>query len=265
MSLVAHRSFAQEAPFKEPSTSEPSAERLHSESKIQSKETLESAVVLFGHNLTPTTYTLKKDQATVGFYAFAYGITDNWFIGTSPWIDLDYNMPMINTRIGLLNDSDKFRVSLDASYFKTFHFGNDKFQQESIFARLIASRKISENYIIHGSFGYQYFWEDSYPYSLRLSPTNGDRYTTSLSTLHEINFSRSFGIFAEIGLLGLNYASRYLHWGLSGFIKWPAVLLQIGLSQSRSLGPVHFVNPVSDYWYERQVVLHPEIQLQFYF
>jgi hypothetical protein len=223
-----------------------------------------SSPILLGHNLTPTSYTLSKTQTTVGTYAVAYGVTDFWTIGTSPWLDYAYNMPAINTRLNLLKNSEGLIVSTDVSYFKTFPYANNLFQQESLFARVIVSKMLSEFYTLHNSFGYQYFWDDTRPFSLRLISGNGDRYNTSVSTLHELRLFKNMGVLGEFGVIGLNYATQYLHWGASGYFKWSWGMVQFGLSQSRSMGAVHYVSSTEYYWYTKHAVYHPEFQLQTY-
>ena len=114
--------------------------------------------LLLGHNFTPTSYTLPGRKLTFGNYALAYGITDSWTIGTSPWLILSYNMPMLETKFGFCLDSFIQRLSIDANYFKTFSYGRSLFQQESTFVRVTGSHRFSEAYTLHLSLGHQYFF-----------------------------------------------------------------------------------------------------------
>lgn len=218
--------------------------------------------VLWGHNLTPTTYTLKKNQVTAGTYVLGYGVTDNFMICTSPWIDLLYNMPSIDGRY-LIAEIKDFRFLLDVSYFKTFQYLRNVYQQNSTFVRAVASQRFSSFYTIHEAFDYQYFWDETVPYSL--DPTPGFQYTTSVSTLHEIHWFKHIGTFLEAGVLGLNYNTPYLHLGASAFGTWKNWMFQIGVSRSSSMGMEYAITNNYGYWYLSRVLWHPEIQLQAYF
>jgi hypothetical protein len=220
--------------------------KLETPKAVSSTYDLETPVLL-GHNLTSTSYTLKKNQLTVGTYLVGYGITDSFMISTSPWIDLLYNMPMINARY-LVTQLDDFRVLVDANYFKTFPYLRNMYEQNSTFARIVASEKFSSFYTLHGSFGYQYFWDENAPYSL--DPTPGNQFTTSLSTLHEMHWFKHAGTFFEAGVLGMNYPTPYLH---------------LGVSRSNSMGMEYAVTNNYGYWYLSRVLWHPEVQFQAYF
>lgn len=234
--------------------------KLRAEKQTPSFRNTLDDITLLGHNLTPTTYVLKKGQITLGSYAVGYGVTDFWTIATSPWFDVGYNMPMINSRF-LLFSREGLQVGTDVSYFKTFHFGTDRYSQESSFLRITASQKFSRTYTIHISLGYQYFWDDQYAYSIRTYPGNGDAYTTSLSSLQEIRFNSRDGMFFETGLLGLNYVTVNLHAGISVFHAWNGGLLQLGFSRTNSMGAVKY----NKYYSQDLVIFHPEVQLQTYF
>ena len=218
--------------------------------------------VLWGHNLTPTTYTLKKNQVTAGTYVLGVGLTDSLMICTSPWIDVLYNMPSIDGRF-LAIDSNDFRFLIDVSYFKTFEFLRDAYEQNSTFIRLITSQKFSNFYTAHASFDYQYFWDETQPYSL--DPTPGFQYVTSISTLHEMHWFKHFGTFLEAGVLGMNYTTPYLHLGASAFGTWKNLMVQVGVSRSSSMGMEYVSGPNYGYWYLSRILWHPEIQLQAYF
>lgn len=221
-----------------------------------------SNLPLLGHNLTPTSYTIPEGHFTPGTFAVAYGITGDWSIGTSPWIIAAYNMPMIESKFGFRTDTFFQHASLDLNYFRTFEYGFNFYKQESTFVRLTGSHRFSETYTLHISAGHQYFFDDTKPYSLRLIPGNGSRTNLSLSTLNEFHlFAKGLGVFAEVGLMGLNYSVPWLHTGLSAFYYRNWGLFQLGVSRTVSLGRVpYYVNagPVTvAYW-------HPEIQIQFF-
>ncbi len=220
-----------------------------------------SSPMLAGHNFTPTSYTLKNKQITLGTYVIGFGITDNWTVGTCPWLLTAYNMPMIETKYAIQTDSFFQRVSLDANYFKTFAYFKNLYKQESVFIRLTGTHRFDELYALHVSLGYQYFFDDEHPFSLRLIPGKATPVNLNLTTLSEFQLSPHFGAFAEFGLAGLNYSVLWLHTGLSGFYKWDWGMAQLGFSRTVSLGQVPYYTNGDT---AQVVYWHPEIQLQFF-
>jgi hypothetical protein len=162
-------------------------------------------------------------------------------------------MPLISTKLAFRGGSVLQRISVEGIYFKTFPYGLDLYTQESFFGRLTGTHEFGAAYRLHASVGYQYFIDDSRPYSLRLDSGNQDRFNLSFGLLHEIHFFRRAGIFLETALLGLNYVSPYLHVGASAFYEWSWGVLQLGLSRSTSLAD-------SEDW-----TVHPEAQIQTFF
>lgn len=220
-------------------------------------------VKTLGHNLTPTTYTLSKGEITAGTYALGYGLTDELSIGTSPWLAYDYNMPMVQMKYGTPGFWEGSRIAADLNYFKTYPYGENLYDMKAAMTRLGASYDVSSPYTLHAVLGIAYYWNDAKPFSLRLSPRNRDRYTLSLSTLHETRLTGNFGIMTELGMLGLNYLHPYLHWGTSLFVKWSFGYLQVGVSHS-----ITRFRESLDYgggsFELTDEVYHPEIQLQFF-
>ena len=220
-------------------------------------ETANSKITLLGHNLTPTTYSLPQGKFTAGTYALAYGVTDHWTIGTSPWFDVLYNMPTVVNRISFTLNTFIERLNVELHYFKTFPYGLNRYIQESFFARVTGSHKFTAAYTLNVSAGYQYFFVDTRPYSLRLISGKSTPYNASVSTLSEIRLLDRFGVFLEMGVLGLNYSVPYLHLGASAFYHWDWGFFQFGFSQTSSMGEVPLYGPI--------VYVHPEIQLQTFF
>jgi hypothetical protein len=214
---------------------------------------------LIGHNFTPTSYTLPKGHLTAGNYAVAYGLTDELTIGTSPWMIVAYNMPMIEVKYGFETRGFLQRLSFDFNYFKTFQYGFNRLQQESTFLRVTATHKFTSWYTLHLCAAHQYFIDATRAFSLRLIPGNGSRTNLQFTTLNEFHVTRNIGFFVELGLVGLTYSVPWTHWGLSAFVSGNWGLFQFGLSRTASLAPV----PVTgDGWLANFTFGHPEIQLQ---
>ncbi len=231
----------------------------------------------FGHNVTATSYTLPKGHASVGNYFLAYGLTDEWMIATSPWLAINYNMPMIGLKFSSADSLVSSRLSLEVAYLKTYDYGLDWYHQESWLNRLTLTYVINPSYRVHVGFGFQYFLEDRAPFSLRPPSLTKTPVTTSLSALQEIQLTQSTGMFIESGILGANYPNPYGHLGLSGFIRWSNAFLQLGASTSIPLGGSATAQDTG-YWkkpwkniygeyhssiyFSNPVAVHPEIQLQ---
>ena len=236
-----------------------------------------SAEPLLGHNLTPTSNTLNAGQTMIGTYAIAYGFTDSLTVGTSPWLIVQYNMPAISVKYAFPVNEVITRLQIEQLYLKTFDFGWDRYKQESIWTRITASHRFDEHYTLHVNYGFQYFWDDTVAFSMRPTPVHHTPVTMSFSTLSEISFTDQFGIFAEAGILGLNYSNKYLQVGLSGFWKWSTGYIQLGVSRSYEIGPEYttladYTEWTNMYGVDRHSIFkytrnpfHPELQLEFLF
>jgi len=213
-----------------------------------------------GHNLSATSETLEKGEVSLGNYFVGAGITDNLTIATSPWLIINYNMPMITAKF---NHQTKFdylkQFGFDFSYFKTSSYGMDIFSQESIFSRMIGTFEIGSRYRAHVNFGFQYFFNDDRPFSLRPRDLGSDGEllsdeptTISISVLNEISIIDDFGIFVETGVLGTNYKNPYGHIGGSIYYNTERLHLQVGVSYS-----------FQTKYNVGNNILHPEIQVQY--
>lgn len=232
------------------------------------------AETLLGHNLTPTTSTLHRGEIMAGTYALAVGLSDEWTVGTSPWLLWMYNMPALSTRFGFETGGFFDHVTLEQLYFKTFKFGYDMYRQESTWTRVTASRRYNHFYTLNANLGLQYFWNDQVPFSMRPIPTNRTPITWSTGILHELHFTESWGAFLETGLLGFNYPNRYAHVGLSGFYQWSKGYVQLGISKTMPIGPDRIQISQFEIWendagvwrasvYRKNAApIHPEIQVQ---
>lgn len=131
------------------------------------------------------------------------------------------------------------------------------------------------------NFGYQFFWDHTYPYSFIPGDYRGNA-VLSTSVLNEIHFNPHWGSFLEAGILGINYGDEgpdpvsaqvehhvtpFLHFGISVFYTSDNWLIQLGAS--RSQGTISTTKPNPNRWIEpddgNEVIFHPEIQLQWVF
>ena len=214
--------------------------------------------ILIGHNLTPTSYVLPEGEFTLGTYAVAYGVTERWTLATSPWLIINYNMPVITSKLLLFGLEGPQSLTLETSYFKTFPYLMNMYEQESFFVRLIATQRFTSYYALHFCGGIQYFINQHIPYSLHINKHQTGHMTTSFSMLNELFFTQQLGFFLEAGVLGLNYPEPYSHLGASVFLRFQTWMIQAGISVSSIIGEP---NPFT-YHGQRQLI-HPEMQLQF--
>ena len=221
--------------------------------------------ILFGHNVTPTSYTLSKGTSSVGIYAIAYGVTDHLMLATSPWIDYDYNMYNAHLRYGG-KIADGQRLTFGLSYFKTYQSPISHYQQESVTTQLIHSIDVSPVYTLHTVATYMYYFDDTNPYSLRMESFNSDPYELILSTLHEARLSDHIGLCGEIGMLGLNYVYPYVHYGASMNFIGKNWMVQAGVSHTFHPGLTYDGRTYAEGASSKQTdAVHPEMHAQIYF
>jgi hypothetical protein len=237
----------------------------------------EKPVELIGHNLTPSVYTLHKNQFTLGNYTLAYGLSENILVATSPWLYTNYNMQswVIKSR-GTIGDN---YWGLQIGYFKTLRVPPNVFDMEAYGVWAVHQLKIQDNYSFTYGFNILQFINDNVPFSLRRASFDSNKTQISLVTLHEFNVNKHYGFLAEIGIIGPDYVYPNLHWGFSLHYRNSWFLGQLGLSSSGLLsrlgqqnvsinytaGHGQTIQQEYDEYYKSTVVPHPEIQIQFYY
>lgn len=224
--------------------------------------------ILFGHNLSPTTYTLKKGVYSVGNFVAGLGVTDNLTLGVSPWMYTSYNMYSFIGRYGVRLDDDH-RLGIQAAYFKTDHINADYYQMEATSVWATLSQRLAPYYVIDFVCNYMYFFDETIPFSLRRDPHNNQPWQVSLTTLQEIRLPAGFGLSAELGVLGLNYALPQAFFGASMNWRNEWLLVQLGYSQNTTVTGANRLYTsdqaasMRDSNDDRD--MHPEIHLQAFF
>ncbi len=242
-----------------------SAESLQIENNTPNQKT-----ILFGHNLSATTQTLKKNTWSIGNYVLVYGITDNLTLATSPWMLNSYNMYSAVLRYRKpLSENKDFGVQI--SYFKTEQILSDFYQMEALSLSGIYHYKFNFLFSTYLNFNYMYFWDETAPFSLRPEPYNDQAWQYSVSLLNEVKLYKKFGTLFEFGILGLNAGKSRAHLGVSFHYRGEQWLFQLGSSfsaipigiekaytqkQAKALSE----DPSGD-----QFMVHPEIQIQYFF
>jgi hypothetical protein len=225
-----------------------------------------SEPLFIGHNLTPSTEVIGKNKATLGNYALGFGLTENIFIATSPWILYSYNTANIHVKYSQPL-TPKTTAGLFVSYF-------DSYDSESLMGSGPAgtgpgyspfaagampsassitpgtNRYQWTNYSVHGLYSYRYdtgttqyfnlkysyFLNDEMPYSLRMDPGDDSiRDQIDLSTLVKVHVEDNVSLAFEGGLLGANYKNPYAHMGASLVVQDSDWLLQVGASYTAPL------------------------------
>lgn len=276
--------------------------------------------ILIGHNVTPTTDMLKSGVVTVGTYAVGYGLSDSFFVATSPWIWGSYNTANVHLKWGQ-RISNSSRISLFASYFESYEStpflrnagtlnGNpggtrpgrggpntppssgsggttiytalERYQWKSASAHALYSYDTDSGKTFYFNLHYAYFWNDDFPYSIRMDPGDDKiRNQVDFTTLTKIPMSDEWLFLFEFGGLGLNYLYPYMQAGASIAYKSPSWLVQLGasytaqfaeLNKSTAWSPGRYdsrahttENGQTYYFRYLQTALHPEIQIQFFF
>ncbi len=242
-----------------------------------------------GHNLSTNGRTLKKKQASIGTLFFAYGLTDNWTIGTSPFVYQTFGMLNLMSRVGF-RLSKNHRLSFDYAYFKTIRGREVTYEDECYFDetnqvetcygpqtylygfwmeavnfKATYSYQAAKYYRFNTTASYFYYFDDREPFSFRMDPANGDPYTINLTTLHELRLYDQLFFNFEIGVWGFNYQYPYLHTGAT--LNFQLENWLIGLGGSTTYSPGFPVS--STKWfrggYDSRYSVHPEFEIQYFF
>lgn len=229
-----------------------------------------------GHNLAITTDTPEKGTFTLGNYLLGYSPADRCLVATSPWMAFDYNSYSLITRCKLMGETAIFaESSLQLAYVKSDKQLGDMFRQSVGMVWWAVKHQLNETYTLYTTLNYMYFWDETYPFSLRREPYNNQPYQFTLSTLHQVRWTETMGFNFELGILGLNYHIPRYHSGYSFYKKWDSFLLQLGLSMTAT--PNNFDRLFKNtqpggggeepaYTSSRyDFSVHPEIQLQYFF
>jgi len=208
-----------------------------------------------------------------GTFALGYGVTNNLTLGTSPWLLTIYNMPNLiaRTKIELSTSS---AIGFHVGYMKTEKYLRNDYSMELYYGNLIYSFVVSRSFRTHFQANFMNFLNEARPFSIRVSRPR-DAVQTSLSNITEVVVHRQkgyeLGLGVEAGYLGVNESRPYMHGGISVYRKTKGLMLQAGisLSASNNVG-------VSDFSYIgrgnlpaggefREILTHPEVQIQYYF
>lgn len=243
---------------------------------------LRAEQIYYGHNLSPTTNTLKENQAAFGLYVVAIGLSDNLMIGSSPWITFDYNMANLAIRYAPDSQSSG-KISFQTHYFKTYN--EDKvssrelsYKMETISQYISYSTKISPKLDVTFNLNGMYFWEEERPFSLRRINATKDSYQINTTLLFQNQATKNILTQFELGILGANYTYPQLILGTSGSLKiGSSWLVQLGFmmtstpkaltSTKRADNNFKIVgnNHNSAGNNKDDFSIHPEIQLEYFF
>jgi len=234
------------------------------------------ALPTFGHNLSPTTHSLKENQVTFGSYLIGYGLTDHLLIATSPWIYSNYNMS--NLALKYTNSlNDRWNYVSQTIYFKTFNGFSNRYKMESIMTSLGVSTQISKDVEVTFNFNYMFYWDETLPFSLRRETLNDQPYQYNFTALFEFMPESDLGVLIELGALGINYKYPQVISGFSVHYKMSHFLIQLGISITGT--PKSYFNStrydynqhkiskefIDEESVKRDFSIHPEIQLQYFF
>ena len=252
-------------------------------SKLSSKENLKIKKT-FGHNMTPNTYTLSQGDCVAGFYISSCGLTNNFMVGTSPWLYLNYNSQTLAARYAFNLNSHQ-RLGLQSTYISSYELPNveNAYFMESIRSHLTLTTFETSLITTHISLTYEFFFEETRAHSYRRNPFNDQPYQFSLTHLTEFNISDRYSIQGEWGMHGLNYVYPQIYTGFSFIFKTKNSAFQLGASMNgapRSYFSSEKIDTQFDYLdnrgttksgidgkylAQRDFAIHPEIQWQYFF
>lgn len=226
-----------------------------------------------GHSLSQTSYTLPKGKLMLGTFALGYGLSDDVMLGTSPWLLTLYNMPNLVLRMKK-SLSTSTAVGMHVGYMKTQEYLQNLYKMETFYGNLIFSHVFNKNVRTHFQLNGMFFKDDERPFSIRVAQPTSD-IQISISSVSEVVAYKKpgleVGLGLEIGMLGINEELPYYHGGFSIYRKVKDLFIQVGVSLSATTnikaGDLRYVGrgnlpPGGDF---REIVTHPEIQIQYYF
>lgn len=238
--------------------------------KRQPASLRQTEALFIGHNLTPSTDVAGKYKVTLGNYAAGFGLTENLFVATSPWILYSYNTTNIHLKYSHVI-SPKSTVGVFASYFDSYNSeslmgqapygsgpgnapfavgdglptgasitpGTNRYQWTSYSVHGLYSYRYDSGNTQYFNLKYSYFVNDEMPYSLRMDPGDDSiRDQIDVSTLLKMPVEDDVSVALEGGLLGANYKSPFAHIGASFVFQQPQWLVQVGASYTAPLNEI---------------------------
>lgn len=249
----------------------------------------------FGHNISQTDF-LPQKTCSIGSQV-ALCSDGEWGIGTIPFLYTTYNMNSLFLRKRIVQD-EKTTHSIQAAYFKTIpqqteiyedEWGSFEFtpgyDQEAYWLTYIYSHQYSANYRLHLNFSGQYYLNDRQPFSLRRPTINRSPFQYNITSLHEGNLTKNFGIMGEFGVLHLTDKYSRIHTGASLFYKRGGFYAQVGLSMTSTYTSLFdgrvsgrndyqaelqsyedgFNQPLDEEKIQNDFSIHPEVAVQYQF
>jgi hypothetical protein len=251
------------------------------------------------HNVSATTNMMDRHECTVGIQILGCGVTEKWSLGTSPWLYINYNMANVLSRFTLKEYENKDRWSLQVSYFKTYKkhttvgtnadgsqytYNTGPFQMEALWLMWLRSFHLSPHYTVHMNFHDNYYWDDTYPFSIRRPIPGRSHFQFNLTSLHEIDLVNGWFVLGEIGFLDFTQPVLYIHSGSSIGYSGKSWSFHIGFTVDGSINSLFFGgDDRRDYQqhlrsdplgYGRGIsytqatwdyAMHPEFELQYFF
>lgn len=238
--------------------------------------------IRYGHNLSPTTETLKTGKFTAGFAAVTLGVTDNLTVGTSPWIAWDYNM--INLAVRWKHKIDpQNTIGLQTHYFNTYNEDKKRFERTTYSMHAISqfftySYRLAKQTNLILNINPMYFFDEEVPFSLRRSGATEDSYQINSTALLQTRILPWFTTNIELGVLGANYTYPQMITGLSGtFFIGQSFLFQLGFNitavpramfGSQGVDSNSTVRSFRTFFKQDLQIdrsAHPEIQIEYFF
>lgn len=203
------------------------AQKLHEDEKSSR---------FFGSNISSTTSTLEKGDATLGFQIASYGISENFMFGTSPWMAIDYKLFHLATRYRF-SETDDSSTAITAQYFKSTQAGcrsplekyesydpsTEKFveysnckygyayEQENLWTIWTYEMLISGETSLYLNQHLNYYWDQTRPFSLRRPSNDKTPWQLNSAVMIQHFIQPEIFIAAEFGLLDWEKNPVHIH------------------------------------------------------
>ncbi len=241
---------------------------------------------LLGHNLSMTSYVLKKGECTFGFVFTGCGINDKSSLGFSPWLVHDYKMMSVGWR-QQLRTKKRTASAIQAIYFKTYEDrenSDNSYKMEALWLTGVHSKIYTRTFAAHYNFALNYYFDETMPFSLRRPYRDPVPAQANASILLESKLYKTWFMLGELGLLDMLNDPLHTHAGLSVGHKWKKGYIYFGFTYTSTFHAMFEPTKRSDYQQELaesrgpayegdlspskvkyDYSIHPEMSFQYFF
>ncbi len=247
-----------------------------------------------GHNVTATSWVLRKGQCTVGFQIVGCGLNDRTTLGTSTFLLNYYDMASVAFR-HVLKDSAETRTAVQLDYFKTYGvrklregnaiLTNGGYDMEAVWLMWIKTWRFRPDYHFHVNIHTNYYFNERMPFSLRRPYLDKTPFQLNIMTMHEVDLVSNWVMKGELGIIDALRNPAHLHSGATIGQNFNRLHWHFGFSMTSTL--LALFSPSHRYDYQQHLrawdidgynsnfkdkddinydfSIHPELSIQYYF